>query len=205
MKNIILVISSVIFLIGISPIKAQQQDTLDRKCFVGTSLFVFVGNFAQVNTPDFAQLNFGYRLTPKDAISIELKTWKYACPLGIPYGSSFEAPGENFPGFIREKGFALAYQHFWWKGLYSAVHVMNAWQSFVNTEGEKIDTGFQIFNTYRLGYQIKLWNNRFFIEPNIAITHRPFQTEMPASFKEVNDRWPKYFLGEPGFHLGFNF
>jgi hypothetical protein len=188
-------------------LKAQYaaQNTTYKKCFVGSTFFL-LGNFAKTNKPDFAQLNFGYRLTGQDVISVELKTWKYAWPLGIPpFGSSFEAPGEEFPGYIREFGFALVYQHFWWKGLYTAIHMMPAWQRFVDENDHKIDNGFQLFNTYRLGYHIKLFNNHFFIEPSIAITHRPFHTEMPASFKQKDDQWSKFFFGEPGLHFGFNF
>lgn len=187
-------------------VKAQYsiQDSTFKRCFVGSTFFV-LGNFAKNNKPDFAQLNFGYRLTEKDVVSIEAKTWKYAWSLGIPYGESFEAENEKFPGYIREYGFALVYQHFWWKGLYTGVHIMNAWQSFVNESNQKIDKGFQIFNTYRAGYHIKLFNNRFFIEPSIAVTHRPYHTKMPESFKQLDDKWPKFFIGEPGLHFGFNF
>jgi hypothetical protein len=92
--------------------------------------------------------------------------------LGIPFGKSFEAPEEKFPGYIRKYGFDLAYQRFLWKGVYTAIHVMPAWQTFVNDNGNKIDNGFQIFNTYRVGYHIKLFKDRFFIEPSIAVTHR---------------------------------
>lgn len=165
-----------------------------------------LGNLVPENKPDFVQLNLGYRLTGTDVISLELKTWKYSWSLGIPYGDSYEAPEEKFPGYIREYGFALAYQHYWWKGLYSAIHVMSAWQSFVDTDGSKIDNGFQIFNTYRiLGYHFKLFNDRFFIEPSIAVTHRFYHTKMPDSFKQIDDRWSKLFFGEPGLHFGFNF
>lgn len=182
----------------------SKQDSTTKKFFIGTTLFL-LGNFSSSNNPEFAQLNIGYRPTPQDAVSLELKTWKYAWSLGIPYGPLREAPETEWPGFIREAGFAIAYQRFLWKGLYTAVHVMNAWQRFVDTDGNKIDNGFQIFNTYRLGYQFTFWNKRIFIEPNIAITHRPIHTEMPASFKEIDDQYSKFFFGEPGFHLGFNF
>ena len=151
------------------------------------------------------QLNLGYRLTGRDVVSIELKTWKYAWPLGIPYGKSFEAPEEEFPGYIREYGFALVYQRFWWKGLYTGVHVMNAWQSFFDDQGNKIDNGFQLFNTYRIGYHLKLFKDRFFIQPSIAVTHRPYQTNMPDSFEQLDSKWPKFLFGEPGLHFGFNF
>lgn len=194
-------------LLGISyQSKAQydKQDTTYKECFVGSTMFM-LGNLSSQNRPDFVQLNLGYRITGKDVISLELKTWKYGWPLGIPYGKSFEAPEEKFPGYIREFGFALVYQRFWWKGLYTGVHVMPSWQSFVSEEGSKIDNGFQIFNTYRVGYHIKLFKDRFFIQPSIAITHRPYHTEMPESFKVLDDRWPKFFFGEPGLHFGYNF
>ena len=182
-----------------------EKDSSYKKYFIG-STFAMLGNFAKSNKPDFVQLNLGYRLTGKDIVSVELKTWKYAWPLGIPaYGSSFEAPGEEFPGYIREYGVALAYQRYFVKGLYGAVHVMNAFQTFSDMDGNKIDNGFQIFNTYRVGYHFKLFKDRFFIEPSMAITHRPFHTKMPASFKVVDDKWSKFQVGEPGLHFGFNF
>lgn len=206
MKTKILALGFALIATTYSPVSSQytQQDSSYKKCFVGSTLFL-LGNFSQSNKPDFAQLNLGYRLTGKDVISLELKTWKYAWSLGIPYGKSFEAPEEKFPGYIREYGFALAYQRFLWKGLYTGIHVMNAWQSFVDVKGKKIDKGFQLFNTYRLGYHVKLFKDRCFIEPSIAITHRPYQTKMPDSFKEMNNKWSKFFFGEPGLHFGFNF
>ncbi|MDY7396128.1 hypothetical protein UMM65_12830 [Aureibaculum sp. 2210JD6-5] len=198
----------VLFLISFSALKLHSQyydaETAYKKCFVGSTLFMLM-NLDSNERPDFIQLNLGYRLTGKDVISLELKTWKYHKPLGLPYGKSFNAPEEKFPGYIREYGFALTYQRFWWKGLYTGIHVMNAWQSFINNSGDKIDNGFQVFNTYRLGYHIKLFKGTFFIEPSIAITHRPYHTKMPESFKKLDDKHSKFFFGEPGLHFGFNF
>lgn len=181
-----------------------KQDSTFKKCFVGSTLFL-LGNLDSNDRPDFVQLNIGYRITGKDVISLEAITWKYSQPLGIPYGDSFGHSEEKFPGYIREYGFAVAYQRFLWKGFYAGVHVMSAWQSFVDGRDTKIDDGFQIFNTYRLGYHIKLWKDRFFIQPSIAITHRPYHTTMPESFKRQDDKWPNFFVGEPGLHFGFNF
>lgn len=206
MQKRTLLVCVVLLQISTLQLNAQyaKQDSTYKKCFVGSTLFM-LGNLDKKNRPDFVQLNLGYRITTKDVVSIELKTWKYAWPLGIPYGKSFEAPEEKFPGYIREKGFALAYQRFFWKGLYAGVHMMNAWQTFVDDKGNKIDKGFQLFNTYRLGYHIKLFNDKFFIQPSIGITHRPYHTKMPNSFKQIDDKWSKFFLGEPGLHFGFNF
>ncbi|WP_323758159.1 hypothetical protein [Roseivirga sp.] len=206
MQKKILALSFVLMLVVNSQLHAQytKQDSTFKKWFAG-STFAMLGNFLPENKPDFVQLNLGYRLTRKDVVSLELKTWKYAWSLGIPYGKSYEAPEEKFPGYIREYGFALTYQRFLWKGLYTGVHVMNAWQSFVDDSGKKIDNGFQVFNTYRLGYHFRLFNDRFFIEPSIAITHRPYHTRMPNSFKLMDDQWSKFFIGEPGLHFGFKF
>ncbi|MDO6739337.1 hypothetical protein [Wenyingzhuangia sp. 2_MG-2023] len=197
-----------VFTVLICTLKTNAQYSKDEiaknPCFIGSTLFL-LGNFAKVNKPDFVQLNLGYRLTEKDVISLELKTWKYDWPLGIPYGNAYQAPKEKFPGYIREKGFAVAYQRFLWKGLYTGVHVMNAWQNFINEDGQKIDNGFQIFNTYRIGYHIKLFKGNFFIEPSLAVTHRPYHSKMPQSFKEMDDKWSKFSWGEPGLHFGYNF
>lgn len=187
-------------------VRAQYsfQDSTAKRFYVGSTFFV-LGNLAPTNKPDFVQLNFGYRLSGKDVVSIEAKTWKYAWPLGIPYGNSFENPDYEFPGYIREFGFAPVYQRFWYKGLYTGIHIMGAWQKFMDKNNQPILKGFQIFNTYRLGYHVKLFKNRFFIEPSIAITHRPFHTEMPESFRIIDDQWNKFFFGEPGLHFGINF
>ncbi|MEL6627244.1 MAG: hypothetical protein AAFQ83_26500 [Bacteroidota bacterium] len=193
-----------------SSLKVQAQYSKDdssfRRHFIGSTLFM-LGNLSPVNRPDFVQLNYGYRLTGRDVISLELKTWKYAWPLGIHplFNEAYGTAEEAFPGDIREYGFALAYQRFLWRGLYAGAHVMHAWQTFTNENGEKVGNGFQIFNTYRVGYHIKLFKDRFFIEPSIAITHRPFHTEMPAGFKILDDKWSKFLFGEPGFHFGFKF
>ena len=199
-KKIILIL--IVLIIGTFQSHAQYQksDTTHHKFFVGSTLFMLM-NLSPKNRPDFGQLNFGYRITGKDVVSLEVKTWKYYWSLGTQYTSS----KEPFPGYIREFGFALVYQRFWWKGLYSSVHVMNAWQTFVNDNGKKFDKGFQIFNTYRVGYHIKLFKDRFFIEPSLAITHRVFHTTMPDSFKKLDDKRSKFFFGEPGLHFGFNF
>lgn len=206
MQHKVLSLGLILLLATSSPLKAQysKQDSNYKACFVGSTLFM-LGNLSETNRPDFVQLNLGYRITGKDVVSIELKTWKYAWSLGIPFGKSFQEPKEEFPGYIREYGFALVYQRFLWKGLYTGIHVMNAWQTFVDDKNKKIDNGFQIFNTYRVGYHFKLFNDKFFIEPSIAFTHRPYHTKMPDSFKQLDDKWSKFFIGEPGLHFGYNF
>ena len=182
----------------------SEQDSTYRRYFIGSSLFL-LGNFSPNNKPDFIQLNFGYRITPKDVVSIELITWKTAWPVGIPYGESFEAPEEEYPGYVRSLGVAFAYQRFLWKGAYAAVHAFNSRQSYFDESDNKIQNGYQLFMTFRLGYHIPLFKNRFFIEPSIAVTHWPINTNVPESFKVLEDKWNNYFLFEPGLHFGVKF
>jgi len=183
----------------------DMRDSVHKKWFLGSTMFL-LGNFDQVNPPNFGQLNFGYRITSKDVVSLEFITWKYAWPLGINpiFNKSYGKTEEKFPGYIREFGISLVYQRFIWKGLYASVHVMPMIQSFVNENGVKVDNGFHIFNTNRIGYHFKFFNNKFFIEPSIGIAGRPYHSKMPDGFKQKDDKWAKY-TPEPGLHFGFNF
>lgn len=207
MQRKILVIGLVVMMTSSIQLKAQyaETDSTCKKWFVGSTLFM-LGNLSQVNPPGFVQLNLGYRMTGKDVISLELITWKHAWPLGINpfYDDAYGKPEEKYPGYIREYGVGIAYQRYFWKGLYAAIHVTPMWQTFKDENGNKVGDGFIIFNTYRVGYHVKLFKDRLFIEPSLGVAGRPCFTEMPAGFKEKDDRWPKW-TPEPGLHFGFNF
>lgn len=207
MQKKILWLGLILVLTSSLQLKAQytKTDSTYKKWFVGSTLFV-LGNFDKVDPPNFAQLNIGYRITRKDVISLELKTWKYSFPLGINpfYNKQYGKPEEKYPGYIRDIGFAIAYQRYFWKGLYAAVHVMPAWQTYKNENDVKVGNAFMIFNTYRVGYHIKLFKDRLFFEPSLGVAGRPYQSEMPNSFKQKDDKWPKW-TPEPGLHFGFNF
>jgi hypothetical protein len=175
--------------------------------FIGTSLFVLFGNLDTENPPNFFQLNLGYRLTGRDVITIAPKTWRYAWPNGIhPFlNEAYKKPEEKFPGYVREYGVTFSYTRFLKKGLFAQLDVMPTWQIFVNDNGNKIDDGFQIFNSYRVGYHIKLFKDRFFFQPSLCMTHRAYHTELPDGFKQLDDKWSKFIFPEPGLNVGFNF
>lgn len=187
-------------------VNAQDKNTDShyKKWFIGSTLLM-LGNFDNVNNPEFVQINIGYRITPKNSVSFEFKRSIYSWPLGIPWGPSFDAPGENYPGHARILAPTVAYQHFWWKGVYTSVHALNAFEKYMAEDNKKIGNGYTLYMTYRLGYQIKFFNNRFFFEPSIGFTHWPIRTNVPESFKRVENKWPNYFAWEPGLHFGFNF
>ena len=85
------------------------------------ALCFLLGNLAPVNPPNFAQLNFGYRITGKDVVSLELITWKTAWPIGINpfFNKAYGTPKEQFPGYIRDYGLSVAYQRFFFGKAYT--------------------------------------------------------------------------------------
>lgn len=180
----------------------EESEPTYRRHFVGSSAFMLMNLVPLEDPPFFYQLNYGYRLTTKDVVSVEAITWTYNAPLGIPWGPSYGSEDEAFPGSVRAYGLGVAYQRFLWKGIYAAVHALPMRQIFFDAAGEKIGSGFQLFMTLRAGYHLELFDNRFFVEPSIAATYWPINTNLPASFREKEERWPKYFLFEPGLHFG---
>ncbi|MEZ4970444.1 MAG: hypothetical protein R2814_12465 [Flavobacteriaceae bacterium] len=114
MQNKILWIGLALILVNNLQVNAQytEQDSTYKKWFVGSTLYL-LGNFDQTNNPEYIQLNVGYRITPKDVVSIRFKRSIYAWPLGIPFGSSsFDAPGQGYPGHARILAPTLGYQRF---------------------------------------------------------------------------------------------
>ena len=171
--------------------------------FLSSSLFMLF-NFAP-DPPSFYQLNYGHRITPRDTLIVEAITWTYAEPIGIPWGKGRGAPENALPGHARDIGVGLAYQRFWWRGLYTTLHATPFFQMYFDQEGEHIQSGFQLFMTARLGYHFEFWKNRLFIEPSIAATAWPINTNLPDTFAAQEERWRPFFLGEPGLHFGVNF
>jgi hypothetical protein len=96
-------------------------------------------------------------------------------------------------------GLGLVYQRFLYKKFYSAVHASYFLQTYRNEQKEKIQNGFQLFCALRVGYHLQLFKNRFFVEPSVACTYWPVNTNMPASFQKMESKWTNYFLADRGF------
>jgi hypothetical protein len=182
-----------------------NQDNANKKWFVGSSLLM-LGNFIpdDPNPPEYIQLNVGYRITPKDVVSFRFKRSIYAWPLGIPFGPSFDAPGLNYPGHARILAPTVGYQRFWWKGVYTSVYALNAFEKYLDENNKKMGNGYTLYLDFYLGYQFTFFKNRFFFEPAIGISYWPIRTNVPDSFKAVEQRWPNYFI-QPGLDFGFKF
>ena len=209
-KPMNLKINTLCFLLFASlSLSAQQQPGTKgfetKMHFVSTSAFMLFNLLPFDNPPGFAQLNYGYRFDAKNTLIAEAITWQYEKPLGTPYGPDQTDTSNHFPGVIREHGIGLAYQRFLYKGFYSTVHATPLRQRYLDKDKKLIKRGFQLFCTARLGYHFEALQGRLFIEPSIAVTFWPVVTGMPASFKTEQDKWPKYFLWEPGLHVGYQF
>jgi len=195
----------VMALIAVGSLSAQEKktDTTEKKFFVGSTLFMVMNLLDDPEPPRYAQVNFGYRLTAKDVISAEFITWNYYEPLGVPL--SEKATATNFPGRVVAMGAGVSYKRFLWKNAYAQVHSTGLKQTYLNKKSEKIGVGFQMFNTLRVGYQFRFFKNRVFVEPSLACTFWPINTGLPNAFQIEEDKYPSYFLPEPGLHFGFNF
>jgi hypothetical protein len=207
MKRVLLTLVTA-FALTPHPLEAQQDaGALPGRYFVGSSAFVAANAVlaGRPDAPDFYQLNAGYWFTERDAVSLELITWKYIAPVGIPYGPSFDSPEEGYPGHVREAGVGASYQRLLRGNVYSAVHVLPLVKRYFDEEDEHIQNGFRLFLTGRAGYQLKLFGGRVFLEPSVAATFWPIDTNMPAAFEAKERNWPNYFLLEPGLHFGVRF
>lgn len=207
MQKKILWIGLALVLAGSLQVNAQnaKQDSTYKRWFIGSSLLM-LGNFIpnDQNPPEYVQLNVGYRITPKDIVSFRFKRSIYSWPLGIPFGPSFDAPGLNYPGHARILAPTLGYQRFWWKGAYTSVYALNAFEKYIDKNKKKIGNGYTLYLDFYLGYRFTFFKNRFFFEPAIGISYWPVRTNVPESFKAVEQKWPDHFI-QPGLDFGFNF
>lgn len=196
-------------LVGAFSLHAQAQeappDPPGKNWFVGSSLLM-LGNLipSDPNPPEYIQLNAGYQLTANDVVQFRFKRSVYAWPLGIPFGPSFDAPGLGFPGRARIIAPQLGYQRFWWKGAYTALYALNAFEKYTDANKNKVGTGYTLYLDFYAGYQFNFFNRRVFFEPAIGCSYWPIRTGVPQAFKAAEQQWPNYFI-QPGFDFGVRF
>ena len=124
-----------------------EQELIEYRHALGVSLFMIM-NFL----PDpaaFYQINYGYRLTQKDAIIAQAKTWTFYEPIGT-YGNS----EEMYPDKVVAYGVGVGYQRFHWRNLYTTFQATPFLLQYYDTEDEKIQKGFQLYLQLRLGYRV---------------------------------------------------
>jgi hypothetical protein len=178
---------------------AAERD-MTRRHSVGTSAFMLADLLPE--SPQYILLDYGYRLTKDDVVMVEAITWKYPAPLGIPLDSS----GSDYPGYIKSYGAGLAYQRFLWEGLYAKVHAAYLRTHYSIQGTDRVQEGNQLFVQFRVGYHFEfpVLGERLYLEPSVAATGWPINTNVPASFAAQDKKYPSYGL-EPGLNFGMVF
>jgi len=186
--------------------KTSQTDTISTetkkeevkyKHSIGASLLM-LSNFLP-EPADYYLLTYGYQLTQKDRIFVEFNTWKFAEPLGT-YNNSEEL----YPGYVREYGIGVGYQHFFWKGLYSTVQATPFLKHYMDEDNKKIQNGFKVYMQCVVGYRFELFKERWYVEPALAFKYWPVDTNFPDSFAKIEEGGPNYIF-EPSLNFGFKF
>ena len=186
--------------------KSSQTDTISTetkkeeikyKHSIGASLFM-LSNFLP-EPADYYLLTYGYQLTQKDRIFVEFNTWKFAEPLG-----TYNESEELYPGYVREYGIGVGYQHFFWKGLYSTVQATPFLKHYMDEDNKKIQNGFKLYMQLIVGYRFEFFQKRWYLEPAYALKYWPVDTNFPADFAEIEKGANKYIF-EPSLNFGFKF
>ncbi len=187
--------------------KTSPKDSVrDFKFSIHTTWLSFVNFEEEKKNLQHYELHFRYKLTDKDKVGIKLATWKLFAPMGIPlWDPLFLKESEFYPGRVREDGLGLTYQRMLWKGLFAQVEIMPQLKTYFDANNKKIGNGFKLYTSYHLGYHIKLFKNRMFIEPQIHCQYWPINTNVPEGFKAKENRWNNYFLFEPNIYVGVKF
>ena len=133
-----LFITTLLCLVFLLPTQAQNDLEEDKECFVGSTLFMLANLVDDPEPPKYYQLNIGYRITPRDVVSLEVITWNYYEPLGVPYSKREIA--SNFPGRVQAFGAGLAYKRFLWKRAFIQIHSTLLHQNYLDEDGEKNST-----------------------------------------------------------------
>ena len=174
-----------------------ETQKVDRPHTIGSSLWVFSN---LLDDPDhFYKLSYGYQFTEKDNIIVELLTWTYDEPLG-EYGSA----DQFYPGQVKAYGIGFGYQRFHWKKLFTTISATNFLQKFENTEGKKIQTGYQLYLQLIAGYRFEFLKKRWYVEPAYSFRYWPVNTNFPDSFAEI-ERGKRNYKVEASLNFGFRF
>jgi len=210
MRRLILVFAMSAAMVGITwgqTIKSSGEDSVPGyKYSVSTTYLSFL-NFGEekTNTHHY-EIHVGYKLTPKDKISIKVATWKMFAPMGMPMQEQLKFDENNFyPGRLIETGIGVTYQRMIWRGLFATVEILPQLKTYLDENDKKIDKGFKLYTSYHLGYHKSFFKDRIYIEPQIHCQYWPVNTNVPQAFKDIDDEWNDYFLFEPNLYIGVNF
>lgn len=180
--------------------KAESPD----RYFIGSSASM-LANLSTNRSPNYYQLDVGYKLNPKESIIVSASTFRYFAPLGIPFGPSHGAASEDYPGSVKACGIGIGYQRFVTEQVFTSIHAMSLSQSYRDTANNEIQKGSQLLLDAKLGYHMEFFDKKFYLEPTIGVLYWPVNTNVPASFAARDNKWKNYFLFDPSINFGMNF
>jgi hypothetical protein len=156
------------------------------------------------------ELHVKRNLDNKNIVGAKFVTWRLFQPMGITWWDGvvdkLETGSEFYPGYLRETGIGITYQRMLWKGLFATVEVVPQIQTYTDLEGNKIQNGFKVYNSYHLGYHLAFGKKkRFFIEPQVHCNQWMFDNNAPDGFKQLDNKYGNVFLFEPNIYLGIKF
>lgn len=108
----------------------SENTRLRNRHSLGASLFMLSNFFP--DPADYYLLTYGYQFTEKDRVFVEFNTWKYSEPLG-----TYDNSDELYPGYVRSFGIGAGYQHFYWKGFYTAIQATPFLKQYYNEDNSK--------------------------------------------------------------------
>lgn len=149
-------------------------------------------------------------LDAKNIIGVKFATWRLFQPMGILWWDGLldkiDSKTEFYPGYLHETGIGVSYQRMLWKGLFASVEVLPQYKTYVDLNNKKIANGFKLYTSYHIGYHLAFGKKkRFFVEPQIHCQNWLIDTNTPAEFKKLDDKWRTYFLFEPNLYVGIKF
>jgi len=175
-----------------------EKQNITLRHSIGSSMCLFI-NFGGGDPARFGQLNYGYKLTPKNNIVVEAATWNYYGSAG-PYNSS----DEKYPGKIRAYGIGAGYQRFLWKNAFTSLVATPFLQQYIDEDNKEIQKGLQLYLQFTAGYRFEFFKKSCFLEPAASLKYWPVNTNLPESFKEINDGEPNYEI-RPRIYFGYQF
>jgi len=126
----------------------------------------------------------------------------YFGPLGANGSSDSD---DLYPGKLRSYGIGPGYQRFLWKNLYSTVFATPYLTQYYDSDNTKIRKGFLLIFRVVAGYRFEFFKHRMYLEPSVEFRSWPVNTNLPGSFKAVEDKFPNYALFSPNLYFGYRF
>ncbi|MCB9474180.1 MAG: hypothetical protein H6678_10255 [Candidatus Delongbacteria bacterium] len=187
---------------------------VEHKWRVSTPYFVLTdplgGHWNDRTSTQMIEIHVKRNLDDKNIIGLKFATWRLFQPMGITWWDGLldkiESGSEFYDGYLRETGIGVTYQRMLLKGLFATIEVLPQIQTYTDLDGNKIKSGFKVYNSYHLGYHFSIGKKeRFFIEPQVHVNQWMFDNNSPEGFKEFDDKYGNVFLFEPNIYLGWSF